>query len=96
MPFKFYTNAISQATRGMAAGIFTIGLLLVGFGMIIFALPELFAFLAAGIFFLIGMGFIITAAKMLWVIWKINRNISKNSDGYRENVTIRYDDTFIE
>jgi len=54
--FDFYTNAVSQATRKAAMGIFVVGLLLIGFGILILALPELFAMLAALIFFIAGLG----------------------------------------
>ncbi len=40
----------------MASGILVVGLLLIGFGMLILALPELFAFLAAAVFFVAGGG----------------------------------------
>ena len=41
MFFRYYTNAISQAGRSLAKGIFIVGLLLVGFGALILALPEI-------------------------------------------------------
>ena len=56
MNFRFYTNAISQASKRVAAGIFTVGLLLIGFGVIILALPEIFAFLGCRGIFLRGTG----------------------------------------
>ena len=42
MSFRFYSNAVSQATRGIATGIFVVGLLLVGFGAIVGHIWELF------------------------------------------------------
>ena len=54
MPFRFYTNILSQASRTMASGIMVVGLLLIGFGVVIIALPELFAYLAATVFFSLG------------------------------------------
>jgi len=63
MPFRFYTNMMSQASRSAASGILVVGLLLIGFGALILALPELFAFLAAALFFLVGGGCAIAAIK---------------------------------
>ena len=66
MVFRYYTNAISQASRNVAAAIFIVGLMLIGFGVIIVALPELFAYLAAGVFLVAGVGCAITAVKIFW------------------------------
>jgi len=67
MPLRFYTNMMSQASRSVASGILVVGLLLIGFGTLIIALPELFAFLAAAVFFIAGAGCSIVAIKILWV-----------------------------
>ena len=88
MSFRFYTNAISQASRNIAVGIFIAGLLLIGFGVVIIALPEIFAFFAAAIFFIAGAGCGITALKMLLALRKFNRANSNGSQAYRENVQI--------
>ena len=86
--FRFYTNAVSQASRSIAAGTFMFGLLLIGFGVLILALPEVFALLAAFVFFVAGSGCALTALK----IYLAQRQISKlgrdDSDDYRKNVRI--------
>jgi len=92
MVFRYYTNAISQASRNVAAGIFVVGLLLIGFGVIIVALPELFAFLMAGVFFIAGIGCGITAVKIFWTVKKIDRADSGPSGDYRENVQIHIEE----
>ena len=56
MSFRFYTNAISQASRNFAAGLFVVGLLLIGFGFLVFVLRDLFALLAAAVFVFAGVG----------------------------------------
>ncbi|MCP4454080.1 MAG: hypothetical protein GY809_21685 [Planctomycetes bacterium] len=88
MPFRFYSSAVSQATRGIAYGIFVVGLLLVGFGMLILKMPELFALLAAGIFFLAGSGCALTAIKIYFALRAMDRKPPSNSTAYRENVRI--------
>lgn len=92
--FRFYTNAISQATRKMATGIFIVGLLLIGFGVLILALPELFAMLAALIFFIAGAGFAGTAIKIYLAQRKADKLTSDGSNDYRENVRIHIEDHY--
>lgn len=98
MNFRFYTNAISQASRTVAAGIFIVGMLLIGFGVIIAALPEIFAYLAAAMFFIAGIGCGITAVKIFWAQRKLDKKLDKiNSDdsqGYRENVQIHIEEHY--
>ena len=92
MVFRYYTNAISQASRNVAAVIFIIGLLLIGFGVIIVALPELFAYLTAAVFFVAGIGCGITAVKIFWAAHKIDKADSEPHEPYRENVQIHIEE----
>ena len=94
MSFRFYTNAISQASRSIAAGIFIVGLLLIGFGVIIIALPELFAMVAAVIFFIAGVGCGVTAIKIFLAQRQLNKINSDGSDDYRENVQIHIEEHY--
>ncbi|MCX5636865.1 MAG: hypothetical protein NTX52_04115 [Planctomycetota bacterium] len=87
MIFRYYTNAISQASRRVALVIFIVGLMLVGLGVIILALPEVFAFLAAAVFFIAGLGCGITAVKIFWAQRRFNKMMD-DSHPYRENVEI--------
>jgi len=96
MSFRFYTNVISQASRTVAAGMFIVGLLLIGFGVIIAALPEIFAYLAAAMFFIAGIGCGITAVKIFWALRKLDKINSDNSQSYRENVQIHIEDHYDE
>jgi len=61
---RFYSNAVSQASRTVASAIMIVGMLLIGFGVLIAALPEFFAYLAAAMFFMAGVGCGITAIKI--------------------------------
>jgi len=89
MPFRFYTNAVSQASKNAAAAVFIVGLLLVGFGVIIIALPELFATLAALVFFIAGVGCSVTGVK----IFLLHKKLDKLDEGQeredRINVRVR-------
>ena len=86
--FFHYTNAVSQASRGFAKGLFMLALLLVGFGVVILAFPEIFAFLAALVFFIGGLGCAGTAIKIYLVQKRFDKMNSPDSEEYRENVGI--------
>ncbi len=88
MPFRFYTNVLSQASRTMASGILVVGLLLIGFGVVIVASPKFFAYLAATVFFVAGLGCALTAAKIFWTSRRIDRLNADDLDVYRKNVRI--------
>jgi uncharacterized membrane protein len=92
MVFRYYTNAISRASRSVAAGIFIVGMILIGFGFMIYLLPKFFATLAALVFFIAGIGCGITAVKIFWMLRKIERADSKPPGPYRENVKIHIEE----
>ena len=90
MSFRFYTNAISQASRNFAAGLFITGLLLIGFGFLVYILRDLFAVLASIVFFVAGVGCGITAFKIFLMQRRLDR---KNpAEPYRENVQIHIEE----
>ncbi len=88
MPFRVYTNILSQASRSVASGIMVVGLLLIGFGVVIVALPEFFAYLAAMVFFVAGVGCAATALKIYWAQRRIDHFNADDLDVYRKNVRI--------
>jgi len=92
MSFRFYTNAVSRASRAFAAGTFVIGLLLIGFGVIILALPKIFAYLFAAVFFFAGIGCAITAVRISLALRKFNKTASDDSQDHRVNVRVHIDD----
>jgi len=83
---------VSGASRGAVAGIFVTGLALVGFGLMIYLLPRLFATVAAIIFFAGGAGCISTAVKIFLVQRQLDKNNSDDSTAYRENVRIHIEE----
>ena len=89
MVMRFYSNAVSQASRAVACTVIFIGFLLVGFGMLIFALPKLFAFLAAVMFFMAGIGCFATGVKIYWAQRRIDQYSEESTQVYRRNVRIR-------
>ena len=95
MSFRFYTNAISQASRNFAAGLFIVGLLLIGFGFLVYILRELFAILFAAVFCISGVGCGITAVKIFLAQRRLERRID-SSEAYRENVQIHIEENHDE
>jgi len=97
MVFRTYSNTISQASKAMAKGVFVVGLLLIGFGMLILALPEVFVFLAAGVFFFFGLGCIVTAIKITWAQRALHQAMQSPPDEpFRENVRVHQTNIFEE
>ena len=92
MRFRFSDNLLSRISRTAAASILIVGLLLIGFGMLIMALPEVFAFLAAAVFFLAGAACAVLAVKIWWAQRRIDKTLSRGADAYRENVGIHRDE----
>jgi len=94
MNFRFYTNAISQASRTVATWIFIIGLVLIGLGFMIYLLPRFFATLAAVVFIATGTGCGIIAAKIFLAQKKLERLNSDDSEDYRRNVQIHTEEHY--
>ncbi|MBN1974594.1 MAG: hypothetical protein JW787_13220 [Sedimentisphaerales bacterium] len=90
MVFRFYSNTLSQASRAFAAGIFITGMVLIGFGFLIYLLPKLFALLAAIVFWTIGIGCGVVAVKIF--LSSRDHVNADSSEGYRENVHIRIEE----
>ncbi len=97
MVFRTYTNTLAQASKAMAKGVFVVGLLLIGFGLLIVSLPEVFVFLAAGVFFLVGFGCIVTAIKIYWAQRSMQQAMHGAPDEpFRENVRVHQTQVFEE
>lgn len=91
MSFRFYTNVISQASRNFAAGLFIVGLLLIGFGFLVYILRDLFAILASIVFFVVGIGCGLTAIRIFWAQREFDKAVSDSSE-YRENVRVHIEE----
>jgi hypothetical protein len=95
MSFRFYTNVISQATRNFAAGLFIVGLLLIGFGFLVYILRDLFAILASIVFFVVGLFCGTTAVKIFLVQRKLDKMSSDDgTTDYRKNVQIHTEEYY--
>ncbi len=91
----FFSDHLSEATKGLAKGSVIIGLLLIGFGMLVFVLRDLFALLAAALFFLAGFSAICYGIKLFWAFRKMNRHTPNARDGYRDNVQIHNEEDHV-
>jgi hypothetical protein len=70
---------------------FTVGLALIGFGMLVYWLRDIFAIIAAGIFVFAGIGTCVTAVKIYFTQRRIDK-MSGPGDEHRENVRIRFEE----
>ncbi len=85
----FFSNtSFRQTGRVLAGGALATGLLLIGFGLLVFILRDLFAFLAAAVFIAAGFSAIGYAVRMYW----LTRQIEKDRRASRENVQIHSPD----
>jgi len=87
--FRFQSNQFSQATRGLASSVFVVGLLLLGFAMLIYVFKELFAILIAFCFVFAGIGTIGFSIKLFIASRRFDR-MSKPDQAYRDNVRIHH------
>ncbi len=94
MVFRYYTNAISQATKAVAKGILLAGLVLIGLGALILALPELFAALVAALLIVVGLGCVATAGRIFFQNRKMEKQGSSDPDAYRENAQIHIEEHY--
>ena len=88
MSFRFYSNMVSEASKKFAAGAFITGLMLIGFGILIIVMKDIFAMLAAGIFFIAGIGCAWTAVKVYFGQRRFSRMAEDEPTTGRENVRI--------
>jgi len=81
-------------SKGFAKGLFIVGLLLIGFGVGVYVLKEIFAAIAAAIFIVAGGACCYNAIKLFFVGRKMrNMNVDfEHSDGHRKNVQIHIKD----
>jgi len=94
MFFRSYTNAISQATKAVAKGILLLGLVLIGLGALILALPELFAAMVAALLVIVGFGCVVTAGRVFLQNRKMEKQTSGDSNAYRKNVQIHIEEHY--
>lgn len=66
MFIRYDNDLASQTGRNVAMGLFVVGLLLIGFAMLVWVLKEFFAFVAAGVFVLAGLWCCVNAGKIFF------------------------------
>ncbi len=85
----FFSGPFARQTAGnLAKGSLMTGLLLIGFGMLVFILRDLFALLAAVVFFIAGFSAIGYAVRMFIVSYRLRKT---ENPPYRDNVEIHID-----
>jgi hypothetical protein len=86
MLFNFYSNSFNQFSKGYAKGLFVVGLLLIGFGTLVWILKEVLAVIAAAIFIAVGCFCCFNAVRIFVSTMKPD---NKDNDGRSDNVKIR-------
>ncbi len=92
--FFFSQDPFSRVTKGLAKGSLFTGLFLIGFGMLVFILRDIFAFLAAAIFFMAGFSAIGYAIRLYLAMRKLRGPEQKGKNAHRENVQIHVEEDF--
>jgi len=85
MFFNFYPNSFNQISKSYAKGLFIVGLLLIGFGTLVWILKEVLAVIAAAIFIVVGCGCCFNAVRILIGTMKTRQD----NDGRSGNVKVR-------
>ena len=96
MGFRFYSNVFSRVSRTVAAVICIAGLILIGFGFMIYLLPKLFATLAAVVFFVTGGSCVLSAVKIFLTQRQSGKNTSGGMESCRKNVRIHSEEHYEE
>ncbi len=91
MLFRFYSNSLNQFSKGYAKGLFVVGLLLIGFGTLVWVLKEVLAVLAAAIFIVVGFVCCFNAVRIFINTMKSNKDNS-SSAGRSDNVRVRIEE----
>ena len=84
----FNGNPFRQATQGLAKASLITGLLLIGFGLLLIILKEVFIFIAAAIFFMAGFSAIGYAVRLFILQWKMK----KQNTPYRKGVEVHFEE----
>lgn len=84
----FQGNPFRQATKGMAKGALITGLILIGLGMLVWVLKEIFAIIAMILFFMAGFSAIGWSIRLFLLQWKMR----KDNSVYREGVEVHFED----
>jgi hypothetical protein len=85
MFFKLYSDSFNQISKGYAKGLFVVGLLLIGFGTLVWLFKEVLALIAAAIFVIVGAGCCFNAVRIFFGTWKSGKS---ENDDRSDNVRI--------
>jgi hypothetical protein len=85
MFFRFSSDSFNQISKGYAKGLFVVGLLLIGFGTLVWLFKEVLALIAAAIFVIVGAGCCFNAVRIFFSTWK---SAKSEDDGRSANVKI--------
>ncbi|MEN6385639.1 MAG: hypothetical protein ABFD79_10625 [Phycisphaerales bacterium] len=89
MLFNFYSNSFSGISKNFAKGLFVTGLLIFGFGLLVWIFRQVLAVIAAAIFMAVGVGLCLKAIRIYYIEWKSGRHDDDDDNsGRSSNVRI--------
>ncbi len=92
MAVRFYSQMLSTTSRTVAAGILSLGLMLIGLGVLIAAFPKAFAYIIAGLLILAGLGCAITAVRIFMAYQQMAKTTPQQDEMRSDNIRIRRPD----
>ncbi|MBN1786787.1 MAG: hypothetical protein JW806_00145 [Sedimentisphaerales bacterium] len=87
MLFNFYSNSFNEISKTYAKGLLIIGLLLIGFGILVWIFKEILAGVAAAIFFVVGFLCCFNAVRIF--LGTIHAGQEQSNDCRSDNVRVR-------
>jgi hypothetical protein len=94
MAFRFYSQTLSSASRMVAAGILSLGIMLIGLGVLIAAFPKAFAYIVAALLILAGLGCGVAAFRIFLAYKRMAKTASLQDEMRSENIRIRPPDGY--
>jgi hypothetical protein len=89
MLFNFYSNSFSGISKGFAKGLFITGLLIFGFGLLVWIFRQVLAVIAAAIFMAVGVGLCLKAIRIYYIAWKSGRYDGGDDDNSGRSPNVR-------
>lgn len=85
MFFNFYSGSLNQISKSYAKGLFVLGLVLIGFGILVWIFKEVLALIAAAIFMFVGAVCCFNAIK---IFIKAMKSYKDDNGGRSDNIKI--------
>jgi hypothetical protein len=82
----------AQGGKALGKSLIVLGLILAGFGFLVWVFQEILALVAAALLILAGLGLCINGVRVYWIARRAGKAVDNVDDLYRENVKIHNSD----